>query len=106
MSTPTSNTELMRMTPDELRRDIALHRTEYAKMRMGVEMQKEKNHAMYKSKRREIARMLTALTTMKKKGVSAPAAPKKVVVAEKTTKKPSQAKGKSVKGVSSKSKKS
>lgn len=64
MKTKTLNTELRRMTEVELRRDIAMHVTEYAKIRMGVEMQKEKNHALSKSKRREIARMKTVLTEM------------------------------------------
>lgn len=64
MKTKTLNTELRRMTADELRRDIAMHVTEYAKIRMGVEMQKEKNHALSKSKRREIARMKTVLSEM------------------------------------------
>ncbi|MSR67903.1 50S ribosomal protein L29 [Candidatus Peribacteria bacterium] len=66
MSTVASTTELQRMTPVELRQEIALHQSEYAKMRMGVEMQKEKNHALYKAKRREIARMKTVETGMKK----------------------------------------
>ncbi len=64
MSTKTSTAELQRMTQDELRQDIALHTAEYAKMRMGIGMQKEKNHALFKSKRREIARMKTVLAGM------------------------------------------
>ncbi len=64
MSTKTSTIELSRMTPAELRQDIALHIGEYAKMRMGIGMQKEKNHALFKSKRREIAKMKTVLTAM------------------------------------------
>ncbi len=66
MSTNTSTAELQRMTQDELRQDIALHTAEYAKMRMGIGMQKEKNHALYKSKRREIARMKTVLAGMRR----------------------------------------
>ncbi len=66
MSTKTSTAELQRMTQNELRQDIALHTAEYAKMRMGIGMQKEKNHALFKSKRREIARMKTVLTSMEK----------------------------------------
>lgn len=96
MKTSTTTTELLRMTPKELRQEIALHRTEYAKMRMGVEMQKEKNHAQYKAKRREIARMNTILTAMMKNGAS----PAKI-----SEEKPSQVAKKSVKGVRSKSKK-
>lgn len=89
-----SSAELRRMTPKELRQEIAMHRTEYAKMRMGVEMQKEKNHALYKSKRREIARMKTIETAMAKN-------PSKPENAEKTATEskqlPSQAKKKPVK---------
>ncbi len=106
MKNQTPTTELQRMTPDELRRDIAVHRIEYAKMRMGVEMQKEKNHALFKSKRKEIARMMTVLNMMKKvaPAVKAPVAP--AAKTEKTEKKSSQAKKKSVQRPGTKSKKS
>ncbi len=66
MSTITPIAELQRMTPEELRREIGMRRVEYAKMRLGIEMQKEKNHAAFKSRRKEIARMMTVLTSMKK----------------------------------------
>lgn len=79
MSTKTSTIELSRMTPAELRQDIALHIGEYAKMRMGIGMQKEKNHALFKSKRREIARMKTVQTAMEKN-------PTKSMDPKKTTK--------------------
>lgn len=90
----TSTTELRRMTPQELRREIAMHRTEYAKMRMGVEMQKEKNHALYKAKRREIARMKTVETSMMN-NVAQPETSKKSV--KDSEQSPSQTKKKSVK---------
>ena len=64
MKTTLSTIELSRMTQTELRRDIAVARTEYAAMRMGVEMQTEKNHARFKAKRRDIARMSTVLTAL------------------------------------------
>ncbi len=99
MSTTTSVAELQRMTPDELRREINLHRTEYAKMRMGIQMQKEKNHALFLSKRREIARMETVMTQMR-------AVAKPVKKAAIPAKKASQVKEKSVKSTGSKSKKS
>lgn len=79
MSTNTSTIELQRMTQDELRQDIALHTAEYAKMRMGIGMQKEKNHALFKSKRREIARMKTVLAGMRQ---SAPVSKKSAVSKE------------------------
>ncbi len=78
-------------------------------MRMDVEMQKQKNHALYKSKRREIARMKTALTTMEsgKKSQSKEILSGVVTkISSNSSEKPSQAKKKSVKGVRSKSTKS
>ncbi len=106
MKNQTSTTELQRMTPDELRLEIAVRRIEYAKMRIGVEMQKEKNHAHFKTRRKEIARMMTVLNMMKK---VAPVAKVPVIVAEKTEKtekKSSQTKKKSVQRPGTKSKKS
>ena len=116
MSNSVPVAELLRMTPDELRREIAMHRIEYAKMRMGIEMQKEKNHALFKTKRREIARMETVMTQMKREKVQTGQRGQKVQTSDKKTsvtsvtsvpsKKPSQAKRKSVKSTGSKSTKS
>lgn len=49
--------ELTRMSADELRRDLQLKHAEAAKMRLGLEMQSEKNSGLYKAYRRDIARM-------------------------------------------------
>ncbi len=89
MKNQTSTTELSRMTADELRRDLAMHRIEYAKMRMDIELQKEKNHALFKQKRKEIARMSTVLTAMQRgqKTTKVPAA-ESVQKASQPTKKP------------------
>ncbi len=107
MSTSSTTTELRRMTKEELRQDIALHTAEYAKMRMGIEMQKEKNHALYKSKRREIATMKTVLTEMEKNPVqpskpSVSSDPVKELKAEKPKNKASQTVKKPVKVTRSK----
>ena len=104
MKKSTSITELKRMTHDELRRDIALHRTEYAKMRMGIEMQKEKNHAAFKAKRKDIARMMTVMTQMKNGTMAAPAKAAKAS-APVSAEKPSQSAKKPVKSSGSKAKK-
>ena len=66
MSTRLSTTELKRLTADELRREIAAKRLEVAKMRLGLELQKDKNHALYRRTRREIPRMLTVLAEVEK----------------------------------------
>ncbi|OGJ61908.1 50S ribosomal protein L29 [Candidatus Peribacteria bacterium RIFCSPLOWO2_01_FULL_51_18] len=66
MSTESRVAELMRMSPDELRKEICLRRAECAKMRMGIGVQSEKNHALYRTKRRELARMLTVLGQLDK----------------------------------------
>lgn len=102
MSTSSTTTELRRMTIQELRQEIALHTAEYGKMRMGIEMQKEKNHALYKSKRREIATMQTVLTEMEKNPVqpaksSTTSEPVKELKTEKPKNKASQTVKKPVK---------
>ncbi|MFA6039484.1 MAG: hypothetical protein WCV62_06330 [Candidatus Peribacteraceae bacterium] len=52
--------ELTAMPPEELRRDIAAQRTLVRKMRLGVEMKKEKDTARYRREKRQLSRMLTA----------------------------------------------
>ena len=76
MNASLSTAELSRMTATELRRSVIVARNEYAAMRMAIEMQTEKNHARFKAKRREIARMSTVLTAMEK-------SPKKVAPEKK-----------------------
>ena len=68
MSPSSAITELSRMTPTELRKELFLKRTEAAKMRLGLEMQAEKNHAAYRVLKKEIARMTMVLHTMQKNG--------------------------------------
>ncbi len=113
----TSTTELHRMTMTELRRELLVKRVEYAKMRLGIEMQKEKNHARFKTMRKEIARMSTILTGMQKgqeeqRGQKATPLDKKTSVTSVTSvpsvpsEKASQVVKKSVKSPRSKAKKS
>ncbi len=56
--------ELKRLTRDELRRELASHRSEYAKVRLHIHAQSEKNHAQMKILRRNIARMTMVYGTL------------------------------------------
>jgi ribosomal protein L29 len=80
MSTFHSTIELKRMSPDELRKEIYVRRAECAKMRIGLRTQSEKDHALYRRKRREIARMLTVLGGMPE----APVTKKEISASQKT----------------------
>lgn len=66
MSTDISTPELRRMSPDELRKEVVIRKAECAKMRIGLKAQGEKNHALYRNKRREIARLLTVLRELER----------------------------------------
>ena len=59
-------TELEKMSPSEVERDLRTKRAEAANMRLGLEMQKEKNHAGYRVLKREIARMTMVLDRVRK----------------------------------------
>lgn len=104
MKNVTPITELQRMTPDELRRDLTLKRAEASKMRIAIGMQSEKNHALYRAHRRDIARMTMVLGQMMK-SPNAPPAPK-AAPAAKTAEKASQKPKKTVKDAGSKKVKS
>jgi ribosomal protein L29 len=99
-------TELQRMTPAELRRELLIKRAEVAKMRIGIEMQSEKNHALYHQNKKEIARMTMVLKGMERGTVPVPAAaPAAPAKAETPVKKASQSAKKSVKSSGSRAKK-
>lgn len=66
MKTTSATTELLRMTPQELQKEIALKRAECSKLRIAIEIGAEKNHATYRRMRREIARMVMVHDSMKK----------------------------------------
>jgi ribosomal protein L29 len=70
MSTSVAITDLKRMTASELRKEIMVKRAEAAKMRMGLEMQSEKNHAAYRVAKRDLARMSMVLADMEKSAPS------------------------------------
>jgi ribosomal protein L29 len=104
MKHKTAITEIRRMTPQELRKDLQVKRAEAAKMRIGLEMQSEKNSGLYRAHKREIARMTMVLTEMEKNPSTAKAPTK--AIATETPAKASQSAKKSVKGTGSKKKKS
>ncbi len=79
MTPNSAMTELKRLPLPELRRELGAKRVEAAKMRMGLKMQSEKNHAAYRTVRRDIARMSMAVRDLEK------AAPVAVKSAEKTS---------------------
>jgi len=107
MSTKISVTELSRMSLSELRKELQMKRAELAKMRMGLVMQSEKNHALYKVHKKEVARMTMVLMQLEKKGPMPQASKEPSQPSEKKTvkKKPSQTAKKSVKHSGSRSKK-
>jgi len=63
--------ELLNMSVDDVRRDVREQRATVAKLSMGIRMGKEKNSALYKREKRQIARMLTVLT-QKRRSISSP----------------------------------
>lgn len=65
MKKTSPTTELQRMTPKELQKEIALKRAECSKLRIAIEIGAEKNHAKYPRMRREIARMVMVYDSMK-----------------------------------------
>lgn len=104
MKHKTSATEIRRMTAQELRRDLQVKRAESAKMRIGLQMQSEKNSGLYRAHKRDIARMTMVLREMEKN----PTVPKPEakVAPKETEKKASQSVKKPVKRTGSKTKKS
>ncbi len=93
-----STAELKRMSVQELLKEVYVRRAECAKMRIGLKVQSEKNHALYSVKRKEIARMLTIIGQLQA-GTAAS------VSAKPVTASPSQTTKTSVKDVSSTPKK-
>ncbi len=104
MKHKTSVTEIRRMTPQELRKDLQVRRAEAAKMRIGLAMQSEKNSGLYRAHKRDIARMTMVLRELQKKPVASK--PEVKTSAKETPKKTSQKVKKSVKDTGSKKKKS
>jgi hypothetical protein len=106
-TTYTPIAELERMSLKELRRELLLKRADLVKARLNIEMQIEKNHAKHKREKKEIARMAMVLKNMERHPESQPQkkAVAPPVVAENSTKTPSQRAKKTVKDSGSKRKK-
>ncbi len=102
MKHKTPTTELERMTPQELRKDLQVKRAEVAKMRINLSMQSEKNSGLYQHMRRDIARMTMVLKRMEKNPATTQAP--KAAAPESPTKASKSAK-KAVKSTGSKAKK-
>jgi ribosomal protein L29 len=98
--------ELRRMSVTELRKELSLKSASYARHRIGITMQSEKNHAACRLMRRDIARMNMVLRDLEKNQKNPV---KKAVEASSVSSDSSVSSGSSVKkpvkGVRSKSKK-
>ncbi len=70
MSSAVTITELLKMQPDDLHREIRAQHTLVEKMRIGIQMSKEKDTAKYRREKRQLARMHTA-QSFQKKGLNA-----------------------------------
>lgn len=58
----TTVAEFRKMTVADLRKEEMQQRTELAKLRLAVHMQKEKNAAKYTAAKKQLARLLTVVT--------------------------------------------
>jgi ribosomal protein L29 len=86
MATHSSITELQNMQTADLVREIHGKRMNIAKMRLGLTMGSEKDSALFRRERKELAQMLTVLRTKEGKPGSTMAAesPKKAKAPLKT----------------------
>lgn len=93
MSSPISVKDLRQMSPQDLLKDIDDAKASIAKSRLGITLGKEKNHAVLRHMRRNIARMETVRMEMRANGLknekspATIAAPKKETTQKKVTQK-------------------
>lgn len=64
----TSFGELTAMPVEDLRKEIVTQRALVSKMRLGIQLNKEKDSAKFRRERRALARMLLAFDAVVKKG--------------------------------------
>lgn len=84
MSTILSTIELRNMTIEDLEREIQNHQWKTSKMRIDIELNKEKDSAKYRREKRGVARMKTILwEKITAKSISAPSVKEEL---KKTTK--------------------
>ena len=62
MASHSSVTELRKMSIEDLKREINEISVSVAKMRLGIEMKKEKNSSKYKAAKKYLARLKTILS--------------------------------------------
>ena len=93
--------ELRQMSLSELRKELKDRRIQLSTMRIGIEIQKEKNHAKYKVMRKDVARVSMVIMELEKKDVGSRTqnskGEKKVVAAASPAKSASQSAKKPVK---------
>lgn len=65
MTPKTAITELLKMTAEDLRRDAKEKRASIGKLRLALEMKKEKDSAKLRRERRDLARVLTVVSMKK-----------------------------------------
>jgi ribosomal protein L29 len=82
MSSTLTTKELRNQSIQDLERDVAEHRKVIRKMRIGIEMNTEKDTARYRREKRALGRMLTVLTQKQKESLSS--APKASTVSAPT----------------------
>jgi len=66
MTKKTPINELKRLSATELRKELSFKSASYAKHRIGITMQSEKNHAACRLLRRDIARMTMVLRDLER----------------------------------------
>ncbi|TSC58720.1 MAG: hypothetical protein Greene041619_430 [Candidatus Peregrinibacteria bacterium Greene0416_19] len=69
MTTLSSTAELRNMQVADLERDVRAGRALVRKLRIGIEMNKEKDSARYRREKRQLARMLTILGQKRRKAL-------------------------------------
>ncbi len=60
--------ELLSTSTVDLLKDVTMQRMLVRRMRLGIELKKEKDTARYQQEKRHLARMLTALKVLQEKG--------------------------------------
>lgn len=68
MSPSSAINELMKQPLEDLRREVRAKRALVAKMKLNIDLKKEKNSAAYRREKKEINRMLTVMNRLEKEG--------------------------------------
>ncbi|MBP9750607.1 MAG: 50S ribosomal protein L29 [Candidatus Peribacteraceae bacterium] len=77
MAKHASYTEILKMTPDEIGREIREHELSVAKQRLQVQLGSHKDTAAFRAERRQVARLKTAMNQKQEVVPAAVEAPKK-----------------------------